>query len=273
MMASCPIAARAYVSVVIPCFRCADTIGRAVESVISQTTPPAEIILVDDASDDATSGELRQIAYRDERVRIVRHEKNSGVAIARNTGWDTARGRFVAFIDADASWHPRKLELQSRFMDQRPEVAVSGHLHLVTPETAAQVVLEGEPPFRWILFNELLWRNRFITSSVMVRRDLPHRFVVGQRHMEDHRLWLEIARGDLRIARIELPLAAHHKPDFGAGGLSGDLLAMEQAELENYRALKRAGAIGVPMLAILTAWSLGKFARRSAIVALRRITG
>lgn len=266
----------AIVSVVIPCYRSANTVKRALESIEAQTVRPAEVILVDDASADGSStclaSLLQEISWGG-KATLLSLERNGGPASARNSGWEAATGRYVAFLDADDSWHPRKLELQVRVMEDDPGIAASGHLHRVAADGIRDLRVPGNPAVTGIGFSALLWRNRFITSSAMVRRDLPIRFPDGQRHMEDHRLWLDIARAGYRIARIEAPLAAHHKADFGAGGLSANLLAMERAELGNYRALHRAGAIGAPMLATLITWSLAKFARRGAIVALRRLSG
>ena len=258
------------VAVVIPCYRARATLPRALESVLSQTVRPRELVVVDDASGDGTADVLLQMARGRDDIRILSHEVNRGASSARNTGWDAVTGKYVAFLDSDDSWHPRKLEVQVRFMESNPDVAACGHLHVVSEDGIGDSRLPGNAEIAEIGFGDLLWRNRFITSSAMVRRDLPFRFPDGQRHMEDHRLWLEMARTGQRIARIEVPLAAHHKAAFGAGGLSGNLLAMEKADLENYRALHRAGAIGTPMLAILATWSLAKFVRRGAIVAARR---
>ena len=262
--------ALASVSVVIPCYRCADTVGRAVASVLAQTLPPSEIVLVDDGSDDATAAALEQLARSP--IRVVSMPRNQGAASARNTGWDAAKERYVAFLDADDTWHARKLELQVRLMEQDPAIAASGHLHAVTLSALGDAVAD-HPQIVRIGFGDLLWSNRFITSSAMVRRELCVRFPDGQRYMEDQRLWLDAARLGHRIVRIEAALAAHHKADFGAGGLSANLAAMERAELGNYLALYRKGALGLLRLAWFTLWSSAKFVRRVLIVAARRLTG
>ena len=90
--------------------------------------------------------------------------------------------------------------------------------------------------------------------------------------MEDHRLWLEIANAGYQIALLDSPLAYHHKPDFGAAGLSAELAAMEKAELRNYLALRETNAIGTLKYLTLVVWSLVKFLRRFVVVAIRRAT-
>lgn len=261
-------AAGAAVSVVVPCYRCAATVVRAVESALAQSLPPLEIILVDDASPDDTPAALRRLRERDpSRVTILTLAQNRGPSGARNAGWDAARGDYVAFLDADDSWHPRKLEIQLEVMRQDPDAALSGHRHRLgaLPDAVAQ------PAVRRVSAEELLWSNRFVTPSAMVRRDVPQRFEESRRHMEDHLLWLRIAYSGAGVLLIDAPLAAIHKPIFGARGQSAELLAMERAELQNYRLLWREGRYGAPKLAVLWLWSALKFVRRLAIVAARRL--
>jgi glycosyltransferase involved in cell wall biosynthesis len=260
------------VSVVIPCFRCANTISAAVESVRKQTAEALEVIAVDDASEGDTPRELSELPrrYGKEWLKVIRLPRNVGPASARNTGWNAAIGEFVAFLDADDTWHPRKLEIQYGVMRADPGIALCSHSHVIGD--TAQVPVSARPAISEISPRSLLWRNRFTPSSVMVKRDLQGRFPDGQRCMEDHRAWLEFAFSGQRIVMIDLPLAEQHKPAYGASGQSADLIAMERAELENYRQLWREGHINGLLLAVLWIWSLAKFARRVVVVALRRIS-
>lgn len=256
------------VTVIVPCYRCRDTVARAVASVTAQTAPPLEVLLVDDGSVDGTAPVLASLCS--ERVRVLRLERNQGPGSARNAGWQAARGEFVAFLDADDTWHPRKLEIQVAFMRQHPEFALSGHGHVFGSDFGR---LPDAVPHVEITGRALLLSNRFVTPSVMLRRDLAARFRDGQRHMEDHLLWMQLALAGHRIARIELALASLHKPQFGAGGQSGDLHAMERAELGNYRLLRREGKIGLVACGALLLWSVAKYLRRLALVGLRGLRG
>jgi glycosyltransferase involved in cell wall biosynthesis len=260
------------VSVVIPCFRCAKTISAAIESVHKQTAEALEVIAVDDASDDDTPRELSELRrrYGEKWLKVIRLARNVGPASARNAGWNAAMGDFVSFLDADDTWHPRKLEIQYGVMRTNPGIALCGHRHVIGG--SGQGVISAQPAIAEINPRSLLWRNRFTPSSVMVKRDLPGRFPDGQRRMEDHRAWLEFAFSGQRIVTIDLALAMQHKPAYGASGQSADLIAMERAELENYRQLWREGHIHGVLLAVLWIWSLAKFARRLVVVALRRIS-
>lgn len=103
------------VSVVIPCYNGSKFITEAVESVLGQSYGEFEVIVVNDGSSDDSAERVRSM--RDGRVRLVEHEKNRGIAAARNTGVRNARGEFVAFLDQDDLWYPAKLERQLAVMD------------------------------------------------------------------------------------------------------------------------------------------------------------
>lgn len=109
------------VSVVIPSYNRAYIVGKAIASVLSQTYPDVEVIVVDDGSTDHT----RDVVTRfDERVCYVA-QANSGVCSARNTGLRLARGEFVALLDSDDEWLPWKLAAQVAVMRAHPEVGMA----------------------------------------------------------------------------------------------------------------------------------------------------
>jgi len=265
MMAAAPV------TVVVPCYRCAATIERAVASVVAQTQRPAELILVDDASGDGTVQVLQSLRERHGHwITVVEQAVNGGAASARNTGWDRATQPYVAFLDADDAWHPQKVEIQYAYMVQHPEVAVSGHLCRQLPATSTT---PPGWPVRVGRANRLTWRallvhHAFVTPSAMLRRDMPFRFASGQRYMEDQRLWLEIVGGALQVVKLDAELAAIYKPGYGVSGLSADLWRMEQGELANYRYFFHQGKISPPLLAVLYGYSLLKYVRRLLIVHL-----
>ena len=103
------------VSVVLPTRDCADVITDAVHSVMVQSYNNFELVIVDDGSDDDTSGVLAEFVH-DPRVVHIRHPESRGVAAARNTGLERARGELVAYLDSDRTWRPDFLELMVTFM-------------------------------------------------------------------------------------------------------------------------------------------------------------
>lgn len=256
------------VSAIIPCYRCAGTVRRAALSVAAQAMRPAELLLVDDGSEDGTGRMLQALqAELGTWVRVITLPKNRGAAAARNAGWDAARGAYLAFLDADDTWLPGKIERQYRFMQAHPEFAITGHL----ARYGERIPPAQEPEFREITRLMVLLKNPMVTPSLMLRRDAPLRFEPAARHMEDQRLLQEAVFRGLRVARLRDVLAVVHKPAYGAGGLSSQLWAMERSELANYSSLRRRRRIGALAYGALAVYSLSKFCRRLVLVGLRRL--
>jgi Glycosyltransferases involved in cell wall biogenesis len=122
------------ISCIVPVYNGERFLAEALDSILVQSHPPFEIIVIDDGSTDGTPG---VVANYGERVRYERQE-NAGPASARNAGLDLARGELIAFHDADDLWHPEKLARQSARFDVRPELDISlthAH-HFWVPELA-----------------------------------------------------------------------------------------------------------------------------------------
>lgn len=260
----------ASVSVVIPCYRCCKTITRALQSVVNQTLRPGEVILVEDGSGDDTLQLLYRL--RDEYptgwVKVIALEKNMGPAAARNAGWAIAQYSYIAFLDADDSWHPKKIEIQYSWMLQHPHVAMTGHaLEVQKNSESTQPLTERPLDSDPILVSKksLLISNRFSTPTVMLRRDLPQRFDDRKHYSEDYLLWLEISCSGLIQARFPAVLAWIHKARFGEGGLSSHMWAMLRGELDTYHQLSKKNKIKRGTAFFLSIWSLIKYLRRCYI--------
>lgn len=121
------------VGVVIPTFNSAATIERALESVVGQTRLPAEVIVIDNGSEDDTVARVRTFASRHQSLAwtIEASPTNVGPGAARNRGWNLANSDLIAFLDSDDSWHPEKLRLQSETVSLFPESVLFGHQYLV----------------------------------------------------------------------------------------------------------------------------------------------
>ena len=259
------------VSVVIPMHNSTATIGRALHSVAAQSARPCEIVVVDDASSDATLALVAELAAElPVPVRTIPLAENVGPGSARNAGWDAATGEWIAFLDDDDAWHPEKLSVQHALMAAEPALAMSGHLHAFRSGDDWARVPARPAIVRFDLLDFLV-RNRCSTPSVMVRRDVVQRFERGSSFAEDYLLWMRIVAAHGPCARIEAPLVHCTNPAFGGLGLSGRMAAMERAELRNFRALHRDGAIGPLTAAAAGTWSLAKFAVRLARTGVRRI--
>ncbi len=185
------------VTVVIPAYDCEATIGLTIESVLAQTGVSFEVVVVDDGSTDGTAEVVRGFGPR---VRLV-SQANGGVGAARNHGLALARGRWVAFCDADDFWEPEKLARQVRVLSRGWPLGLCYTGVQLLDETGAQVHLPwaepGPRPEGWAFRELLLADNPICTSSVMVDRALVQRlggFVTDPGQSEDYDMWLKVAR-------------------------------------------------------------------------------
>ena len=104
------------VSVIMPCYNMASYVSDSIKSVIAQTYPHWELLIVDDASSDETVNIIKSYAQADSRIKFAIKKQNSGISDTRNQCIQMAQGQFLAFLDADDIWHPEKLEKQLSFM-------------------------------------------------------------------------------------------------------------------------------------------------------------
>lgn len=104
------------VSIIMPTYNCGDFIGITIDSVLEQTYRKWEIIIVDDASSDNTLEIVKKYMKNDSRIKYFRQERNLGAARARNKAIDLAAGEYIAFLDSDDLWMPKKLESQITYM-------------------------------------------------------------------------------------------------------------------------------------------------------------
>ena len=220
------------ISVIIPTYNSEATINRALLSVFEQTFEDFEVIIIDDASIDKTLEAVGEFS-RDGRLIILCHEENSGAAAARNSGLGVAKGRFVAFLDADDYWMPDKLRIQSEFMKRRC-------VHFTWTRSYVKQIngnlVSGRVIDNPVNFSRLLLENVVTTSSVMI--DLSAGFeprFPNLRHRQDYGLWLTLLRDHCQSA-IQLPdcLLVY---DNSIRGLSSNKLLMLY---KNYKMFRKA---------------------------------
>ncbi|MGD0939356.1 MAG: glycosyltransferase family A protein [Terracidiphilus sp.] len=209
------------ISVIIPAYNAERYIAEAIESCLSQTYAPHEIIVVDDRSSDRTAEIAESFAPR---VRVIRLAENVGVATARNQGIQASTGDWLAFLDADDYFLPEKLELQRRCAQQNARavliytgfriIAVDGS------ESGGQFIPPGE------LLPMLRYRNRMNASSVIMRRDAfdsVEGFDPSLRIAQDWDMWLRVAaRFSVELfAAVPEPLVVYRRV---AGSLSSSAM-------------------------------------------------
>ncbi|BED87988.1 glycosyl transferase [Pseudoalteromonas sp. MM1] len=104
------------VSVIMPAYNAEDYISESIESVLTQSYKNWELLITDDRSTDTTQKIINEYAIKDHRIKLFINEQNGGAGVARNNSIKQAKGRFIAFLDADDLWLPEKLTKQISFM-------------------------------------------------------------------------------------------------------------------------------------------------------------
>lgn len=223
------------VSVIVPCHDAEATVERAVESIAGQTQPPAQAIVVDDASTDGTAAVLRRCEEKPWpfAFTVITLPVNRGPGGARNAGWSSINPAtvYVAFLDADDIWLPRKLERQIEWMEKHSDVAWTAHRCSILGSEQMRVPDDSSPPtVTAITRRRLLARNSVATPTVVARASVRSRFREGWRPCEDLMLWLDWLDEGAGGAMLDLPLASLGRAPGTAGGCTGDLAAMYRGE-------------------------------------------
>lgn len=206
------------ISAIIPAYNSGRTIARALQSVLAQTRPADEIIVVDDGSADNTADVVRRFG---EHVRLIQ-QPNSGVSVARNTGIQASLGDWIAFLDADDEWLPAKLKLQTehlqRYRDlhwtygnfqkvyESDESETAHSLSAVKPLLNNREIFDDY--FQAYLHHAYAW-----TCTLLVQRcvfDAVGFFEPGMKRAQDNDLWYRIAYRFSQVGYLAEPLAIYH---------------------------------------------------------------
>jgi glycosyltransferase involved in cell wall biosynthesis len=187
------------VTVIIPAYNAAATIGPTLASVLAQTHRRLEVIVVDDGSRDNTPELVSQLAERDPRIRLVRCA-NAGPAAARNTGIGHANGEFIAPIDADDLWHPTKIEKQLAIMQRKGSSVGAVTCWARAIDYRGQILFDLKTfDFRGEVFAPLILWNFVQSGSLLFRRSLAVDFggydtsLPRQAPVEDFKFNLDLA--------------------------------------------------------------------------------
>ena len=214
------------VSVIIPTYNRKHTLGRAIESIISQTIKPLEIIIVDDGSNDGTREWIKQeypfIKYL--------NQNNSGVSASRNRGIFSANGNWIAFLDSDDEWIPEKLERQLSILSSDKE-AVFCHTNEIWIRNGTRVnQMRKHQKYGGYIFEKCLDMCRISPSSSIIKKEVFDHIGYFDESLivcEDYDLWLRIA-AHYKILFLDQPLIKKY-------GGHVDQLSRVKGGIEKYR--------------------------------------
>jgi glycosyltransferase involved in cell wall biosynthesis len=239
------------VSIVLPTYNRSRLVCRAVDSVLAQSYGAFELIVVDDGSTDATENRLESYGNR---ITVIK-QPNRGVSAARNAGIEAASGQFIALLDSDDVWLPRKLERQIAFFKACPGAAICQ-----TEEIWIRNGVRVNPGKRHkkhsgMIFEKTLPLCLVSPSAVMLRKSLFEKVGLFDESLpacEDYDLWLRIS-WKYPVHLIETPLIYKH------GGHADQLSRMPELDKYRIRALEK----------ILKAGCLSRQQRSAALETLK----
>lgn len=193
------------ISIIMAAYNTEKTIEQAINSVLSQTYTNFELLVVNDCSTDRTAELVKSIAAKDSRVRLISNVKNSGVSYTRKHGLEEAKGSWIAILDSDDAWAPKKLEKQIDLQRRtNADLLFTG---------SAFMDSDGQP-IDWYLhapaevtYRQLLKQNVLSNSSALVRKELYAKYyAIGDGMHEDFAIWLSILKEGKKAYGVDEPL-------------------------------------------------------------------
>ena len=182
------------VSVITPVYNAEKYLKATVESAVNQTYPAMEIVLVDDCSNDSSAKIVRELQEKYPNIVYHLQPKNMGAGVARNTALEIAKGRYVAFLDADDIWKPEKTVRQLQLMKRKG--SPFGYTAIEMIDENGKVIKEKRKVRDEVNYDFLLHNTMIATSTVIVDRKIMGDFRMPiRRGGQDYATWLKLLRG------------------------------------------------------------------------------
>jgi len=195
------------VSIITPSYKSEKFIFQTIDSVLAQTYQNWELIIVDDCSPDNSNEIIENYCKKDNRIKLIKLEKNSGPAVARNKGIDLARGKYIAFLDSDDVWLPEKLEKQIQFM-KKNNVLLCYSSYLIIDENSKEIGKFIIPKTK-VSYKDLLKTCIIGNLTAIYDAEAIGKYYMKDVGHEDYTLWLKILKRVYFAYGIEEPLAKY----------------------------------------------------------------
>jgi len=196
------------VSIITPLYNCEDIIRETIGSVLAQTYPHWELIIVDDVSTDNSREVVKEYVAKDKRIKLIELSENGGAAIARNKGIEVAEGRFIAFLDSDDLWKETKLEKQVNFMLENDYAfTCTDYEQLVDDTKKIKLIIKArvKADYRIVIrYNPIGNSTVMYDTLKMGKVHIPE-----VRKRNDYALWLKILRIEKYVYGINEVLATY----------------------------------------------------------------
>lgn len=182
-----------HVSVVTPCHNAQTTVTKTIDSVIKQTFPDWELIVVDDGSTDESAKLIKDSKEKDSRIKYIKIDIPSGSpSLPRNIGIENAKGKYIAFLDADDIWMPDKLQKEIDFLENNGyDLAYSYYEKMDWEGNRADRIIRTREK---TTYRDLLKSNSIPCLTSIIRRDIIGDTRFKQIPQEDFCFWLDILK-------------------------------------------------------------------------------
>lgn len=217
------------VSVIMPVYNGEKYIRQAVESVKAQQIA-WELFIINDCSTDDTSRMIKEYE-EDARIHVVQNETNCGVAESRNIGIRMAKGKYIAFLDADDWWASEKLKEQCELLEQKQLVLCCTGRELMNPDGSSTGKIVHVPEN--ITYGMMLYTNHIPCSSVVMKTEVAREFYMEHSELhEDYILWLKVLKKYGAACGIDEPML---KSRLSEGGKSRNKIKSAVMHWKVYR--------------------------------------
>lgn len=221
------------VSIITPCYNPQSELLNTIKSIQTQSYKDYEHIIIDDCSNKPFSQELLDTISSDPKIKFIKRRWNAGAAVTRNRGISEAKGKYIAFLDADDTWLPDKLEKQIAFMEET-QCPLSYTNYDVVDENGEYLGTRKAPAE--LSYDELIRVNRIGCLTAMYNTE-----ICGKQYMpnilkrQDYGLWLQITKKFGPAKGVDEVLAKYRS---SKSSLSGNKLKVLKYQWRLYREIE-----------------------------------
>ena len=228
------------VSIIVPVYNAERFIKDTIKTVMNQTYENWELLLVDDCSTDKSAKIIKDYQQKDKRIKLFLNSKNSGAAISRNKGIEESRGRYIAFLDADDLWEPKKLKKQVAFMQEKDcAFSFTGYEFANSDgkPNGKKVNVPEKLTYRHALRNTIIW-----TTTVMFDMQKLSKEDVFMPNVksEDTACWWKVLKKTVQAYGMAEILSYYRR---SSGSLSSNKLTALKRTWNLYRNVENLGLI------------------------------
>ncbi|PXV65847.1 glycosyl transferase family 2 [Dysgonomonas alginatilytica] len=218
------------ISIVMPVYNSSRYLSESIDSILSQTFSDFELIIIDDGSTDG-SREIITTNYKDSRIRLIKNEHNFIQSL--NIGMTQSKGKYIARMDADDIMLPERLQMQYHFMEENPDIDISGtwmqvfgDMDGIWKNTTASDEIEVQAILHSPLYHPTVILKRSIITQFPLVNDTNQVYNEEYIYAEDYQLWTELMKRGYRLTNLPHVLLRYRKSE-------GQISRQKQTEMQN----------------------------------------